>query len=85
MKIEIKKEKNKSIKLLRNYSNYESKNQKGNIIFKIEYKLTKKKQNYKKKRFNQNKEKHKKLQKISTLTHLSALCACYDRWLISWI
>ena len=41
MKIEIKKEKNKSIKLLRNYSNYESKNQKGNIIFKIEFKLKK--------------------------------------------
>ena len=41
MKIEIKKEKNKSIKLLRNYSNYESKNQKGNHIFKIEFKLKK--------------------------------------------
>ena len=39
MKIEIKKENNKSIKLLRNYSNYESKNQKGNHIFKIEFKL----------------------------------------------
>ena len=34
MKIEIKKEKNKSIKLLRNYNNYESKNKKGNIINK---------------------------------------------------
>ena len=39
MKIEIKKEKNKSQILWRNYSNYESKNQKGNNIFKIEFKL----------------------------------------------
>ena len=58
MKIEIKKEKNKRIKLLRNYSNYESKNQKGNNIFKIEFKL-KNETNLQKKRFNQNKEKHK--------------------------